>query len=695
MNLMQTESLNNPMDFQKGNELYRQGAYEQAADHYVKALKHQRSFKPHYVNLALALRKIEDKKVCDQVLLNAFSALRPDSLEEDISLVKKSRLVNGKWYVVEHAAWLPKNVDPVLHYLAVGWRLGLNPCKRFDNDFYRDTHADQMQPNEVPLLHYLYKGQAHGRPIKRKEENVTADLAIQLWSGHSISALDTFKKMYEDEKTEPSLRWAALWQTARWVYFCGDIEKALDFANQMESMPTVSRLRKETVYLKTFCLLSLGRKQEAYEPLKAFATAHPKDADAHFALANALDDDTKRVEQINQAFAIHGFSGIRRKDKAKPLSIGNIVGLPASKVKGAKKVSIIMPIYSAGEQVRIAIESLLSQTYSNIEIIAVDDCSPDNTFDVLKMLATEDSRVKVVQPPQNGGAYAARNYGLGFITGDLITTHDSDDWSHPQKIATQVAHLEQNPKVMGCSAHWIRTQDNLAFTQNWRPVKQLIHWSQSSFMFRRDVFETLGGWDQVRIGGDTEYIWRMQAHFGEMSLAKLYSDTPLAFALDEESSLTRTKATHVRTVYYGLRHIYREICRWWHTTQKHLNVHNANTHRPFPAPRSMFERSSETLTFNTVIAGDFSRLEDCQKAAEFIGGHPKQKVALFHWPSFHKAPEALCNLYFELLKQGKVEPIVMGQTVQAKDYKTADQTLVDYPLDGYPELLDLKSWGTL
>ncbi|MGP9632704.1 glycosyltransferase [Halomonas sp. AOP43-A1-21] len=686
------------MNFQKGNELYRHGAYEQAASFYINALKVNSAFKSIYVNLALSLRKIEDKEVCDRLLYEALLVIRPVEVRDDIKLVKKSRLVNGKWYLVEHSVWVPKQVDPILHYLAVGWQLGLDPCKRFDNDFYLERHKDQMQEGEAPLLHYLYKGKANSNTIKKKhgqKGDVTAQLAVQLWSGHSQSALSVFQKMYEDENTDPPLRWAALWQTARWVYFCGDVEKALDYAIKMESVPTISRLRKETVYLKAFCLLALARKNEALEPLQAYVTAHPNDADSHFALANALNDDNQRIEKINQAFAIHGFSGIRRKDKTKPLSIDNVVGLPAEKVRGAKKVSIIMPIYNAGEQVRIAIESLLAQTYENIEIIAVDDCSPDNTLDVLKALEQEDPRVKVIQPPLNGGGYAARNYGLTFATGDLLTTHDSDDWSHPQKIATQVAYLEAHSEVMGCSVHWIRAQNNLSFTQNWRPVKRLIHWSQSSFMFRKEVREAIGEWDHVRIGGDTEYIWRMQAQYGEKSLAKIFADTPLAFALDEESSLTRTKATHVRTVYFGLRHIYREICAWWHATQRNLNVTDAKTKRAFPAPRTMFERSDEPLSFDTVIAGDFSRLEDCQKVAGFVGKHPKLKVALFHWPSFHKAPEALCNLYFELLQQGKVEPVVMGQTVKANAFKITDDKLLKHLLDSTPTLLGFERWISL
>ncbi|MGM0616370.1 MAG: hypothetical protein ACQES7_12465, partial [Pseudomonadota bacterium] len=146
------------MNFEKGNALYRQGAYEQAASYYIKALEQLSDCQPCYVNLALALRKIGNKAVCDQILKSALAVLRPGKLKQDLALVKKSRLVNAKWYLVEHAIWLPEQVDPILHYLAVGWQLGLNPCKRFDNNFYLESHRTQMRPGDIPLLHYLYQG---------------------------------------------------------------------------------------------------------------------------------------------------------------------------------------------------------------------------------------------------------------------------------------------------------------------------------------------------------------------------------------------------------------------------------------------------------------------------------------------------------------------------------------------------------
>lgn len=681
--------------FAKGNQFLRDGDIESAIDYYCESIGTGKNFYPVFFNLSFAIKKSD---LNGESVNRVLEKLKRDKEEFDKSykLIKSSKLVNAKWYLEEYSSWMPKGVDPILHYMLLGWRIGLNPCKRFNTDYYISKYKDQCLSHEVPLLHYIKKGAYEGNHAKPNEnENKllsTAALSAQLWGGHSTAALKEFKKRYTQKGLSGSTRYWAMWHTARWLYFCGEIEQALVFGRKMRQLETASKSRKETVYLTYFCLLMLGRHAEAHAEIKPFIERHPKDADAQFALANALDDDNQRIEAINQAYGIHGFTGIDRKDKTKPLSIGNIIGLPAPQVNGSKKVSIIMPIYSAGDQVRIAIDSLLAQTYENIEIIAVDDCSPDDTFDILKAFEKQDSRLKAVQPPQNGGAYAARNYGLRFATGDLFTTHDSDDWSHPQKIATQVAHLEKHPDVKGCSVHWIRAQENLEFTHNWRPNNYLTHWSQSSFMLRKEVLDAIGEWDHVRIGGDTEYIWRMQATFGRDSLAKIHSDTPLAFALDEEGSLTRTKATHVRTVYFGLRHIYREICAWWHKTNKDLNIENAKAKRVFPAPRSMFERGEDPLEFDAVIAGDFSRLEDCKKAADYIYRHSRQKLALFHWPSFQKAPESLCDLYFEQLQQDKVEPIVVGQNVNCNIYAITDKGLEKNELDDYPGMVGLKKW---
>ena len=81
---------------------------------------------------------------------------------------------------------------------------------------------------------------------------------------------------------------------------------------------------------------------------------------------------------------------------------------------------------------------------------------------------------------------------------------------------------------------------------------------------RRSVTDTLGGWDDVRVSADMEMIWRVQAAYGDAAVRRILPDIPMAFALDDAGSLTRKSDTHVRSTYGGLRHYYREICRYWH-----------------------------------------------------------------------------------------------------------------------------------
>lgn len=90
-------------------------------------------------------------------------------------------------------------------------------------------------------------------------------------------------------------------------------------------------------------------------------------------------------------------------------------------------VSIIVPCYKVGPYVEQCIRSLMQQSYDRIEIIPVDDGSPDDTPQILDRLAAEDSRIKVVHK-QNAGVSAARNSGLDIATGDYVVFVDGDDY---------------------------------------------------------------------------------------------------------------------------------------------------------------------------------------------------------------------------------------------------------------------------
>ena len=89
-------------------------------------------------------------------------------------------------------------------------------------------------------------------------------------------------------------------------------------------------------------------------------------------------------------------------------------------------VSIIVPVYKAEKYIHRCIDSLLAQTYKNIEVVLVDDGSPDNCGKICDEYASKDSRVKVFHQ-QNRGVSAARNTGLAHIKGEWITFVDADD----------------------------------------------------------------------------------------------------------------------------------------------------------------------------------------------------------------------------------------------------------------------------
>lgn len=92
------------------------------------------------------------------------------------------------------------------------------------------------------------------------------------------------------------------------------------------------------------------------------------------------------------------------------------------------KISIIVPIYNVEKYLDCCVKSLLDQTLKDIEIILVDDCSPDNSPQICDKWATKDSRIKVIHKSVNEGLGEARNTGLKYVTGDYVAFVDSDDF---------------------------------------------------------------------------------------------------------------------------------------------------------------------------------------------------------------------------------------------------------------------------
>ena len=107
------------------------------------------------------------------------------------------------------------------------------------------------------------------------------------------------------------------------------------------------------------------------------------------------------------------------------------------------KISVIVPVYKMEEFLPRCLESLLAQTYRALEIILVDDGSPDGCGRICDEYAARDSRIRVIHA-ENGGAYAARNLALDIAEGEYIGFVDADDWLHPTMYRTLLELAEEH-----------------------------------------------------------------------------------------------------------------------------------------------------------------------------------------------------------------------------------------------------------
>ncbi|AFY59928.1 glycosyltransferase family A protein [Synechococcus sp. PCC 6312] len=116
-------------------------------------------------------------------------------------------------------------------------------------------------------------------------------------------------------------------------------------------------------------------------------------------------------------------------------------------------VSVIIPAYNAARFIRETLESVLGQTYQNLEVLVVDDGSNDNTVNIIEQLAQQDSRIILIQQ-ENAGVAAARNAGILQAKGEFIAPIDADDIWYPEKLAKQVRKMLESSAAVGVVYCW-------------------------------------------------------------------------------------------------------------------------------------------------------------------------------------------------------------------------------------------------
>lgn len=255
---------------------------------------------------------------------------------------------------------------------------------------------------------------------------------------------------------------------------------------------------------------------------------------------NLLASTTNKVKLLNsclESFSLEPVSLCDRRENLNPCNVSVKKTLP--KIVDGPLVSILVTVYCSENYIESAIQSLLNQTYQNIEIVIINDASTDKSEEIIFSLMKRDSRIRYIVMNENVGTFVAKNEGAKQAKGDFITCHDSDDWAHPRKIELQIQPLLNNKRIICSTSQWIRMSNSGQLYA--RKIYPLIRLNPASPMFRKTLFKKIGYWDSVRTGADSEFLARIKASFGEQMVTVIKK--PLTIGYHRANSLMTDEST--------------------------------------------------------------------------------------------------------------------------------------------------------
>jgi hypothetical protein len=193
-------------------------------------------------------------------------------------------------------------------------------------------------------------------------------------------------------------------------------------------------------------------------------------------------------------------------------------------------VSVLLTAYNSEATIKYAIESVLNQSYRNIELIVVDDYSQDSTADIAESWASRDSRVLVLRNHRNMGPYKSRNIALNHARGEFIAIQDADDVSVIDRIQVQVGEFDPSSKAV-LGQHLRMDMQGRIHLEN---DGSILGHGPVTLMMRRQVLDEIGDFAKVRTRGDKEFESRIENFYGSHALKR--TSHQMVYALHDVSS---------------------------------------------------------------------------------------------------------------------------------------------------------------
>lgn len=212
------------------------------------------------------------------------------------------------------------------------------------------------------------------------------------------------------------------------------------------------------------------------------------------------------------------------------------------------KVSIVLPTYNGEKYLRESIESIIVQTFSNWELIIVDDCSTDSTPIIIEEYVGKDARIKSVRNEKNQKLPRSLNIGFKESIGDYLTWTSDDNLYRPNAIEVMSRYLDehQDAYMVKAGMQLIDEKDNITkiYDNTWCRYLGIGNNVGACFLYRRDVLDKIGEYDTNFFGvEDYEYWLRVEQNFGE-----IYRIDEILYQYRQHSeSLTETKKAFIES----------------------------------------------------------------------------------------------------------------------------------------------------
>jgi len=246
------------------------------------------------------------------------------------------------------------------------------------------------------------------------------------------------------------------------------------------------------------------------------------------------------------------------------------------------KISIIIPVYNVESYIRKCLESVINQTYTNLEIILINDGSPDNCGKICEEYAEQDSRIRVFHK-ENGGLSSALNFGLKSFTGSYIGFVDSDDWIEPN-MYQELYNAINGVDIAVCS-YFKDTISSSEKVENMKKIKEHIISTGNMLLYplMRDYYMGFCGYiwnklyyasiiQEIGLSFDENIKYAMDVLFYETLVTQqkcvgAYVDKPLYHYLQREGAITKSESYDIKTdilkVYKRVEELLPDVYKYW------------------------------------------------------------------------------------------------------------------------------------